>query len=52
MKKPKTEKLRTNLDTHSHSNDPKLSDGGGRRGTCIVGGNVVAEAGAVTHGGR
>ena len=26
MKKPKTEKLRTSLDTHSHSNDPKLSD--------------------------
>jgi len=50
MKKPKTEKLRTNLDTHSHSNDLKLSDSGVRRGTCMVGGKAAAEAGAVTHG--
>ena len=31
-------------------NDPKLSDRGVRRGTCMVGGKAVAEAGAVTHG--
>jgi hypothetical protein len=31
-------------------NDPKLSDRGGRRGTCTVGGKAAAEAGAVTHG--
>ena len=31
-------------------NDPKLSDSGVRRGTCMVGGKVAAEAGAVTHG--
>jgi|GEM_PF-2433737 len=33
-----------------HINDPKLSDSGVRRGTCMVGGKAVAEAGAVTHG--
>ena len=32
------------------SNDPKLSDRGVRRGTCMVGGKAAAEAGAVTHG--
>ncbi len=31
-------------------NDPKLSDGGVRRGTCMVGGKAAAEAGAVTCG--
>ncbi len=31
-------------------NDPKLSDRGVRRGTCMVGGKGAAEAGAVTHG--
>ncbi len=31
-------------------NDPKLSDSGVRRGTCMVGGKVAVEAGAVTHG--
>ena len=31
-------------------NDPKLSDSGVRRGTCMVGGKAAAEAGAVTHG--
>src|SRR5712671_3939721 len=31
-------------------NDPKLSDLGVRRGTCMVGGKAAAEAGAVTHG--
>ena len=31
-------------------NDPKLSDRGVRRGTCVVGGKAAAEAGAVTHG--
>ena len=31
-------------------NDLKLSDGGVRRGTCMVGGKAAAEAGAVTHG--
>ena len=31
-------------------NDPKLSDSGVRRGTCMVGGKAEAEAGAVTHG--
>src|SRR5438552_1240992 len=31
-------------------NDPKLSDRGVRRGTCMVSGKAVAEAGAVTHG--
>ena len=31
-------------------NDPKLSDCGVRRGTCMVGGKAAAEAGAVTHG--
>ena len=30
-------------------NDPKLSDRGVRRGTCVVGGKAAAEAGAVTH---
>ena len=30
--------------------DPKLSDRGVRRGTCMVGGKTAAEAGAVTHG--
>ena len=30
-------------------NDPKLSDGGGRRGTCMAGGMAAVEAGAVTH---
>ncbi|MEO6754368.1 MAG: hypothetical protein ABIP85_21545, partial [Chthoniobacteraceae bacterium] len=34
----------------SHINDPKLSDRGGRRGTCVVGGKAAVEAGAVTHG--
>ena len=34
----------------SSANDPKLSDRGVRRGTCMVGGKAVAEAGAVTHG--
>ena len=32
------------------ANDPKLSDRGVRRGTCMAGGKVAAEAGAVTHG--
>ena len=36
--------------TDSHINDPKLSDGGVRRGTCMAGGKAEAEAGAVTHG--
>ena len=31
-------------------NDPKLSDGGVRRGTCTAGGKAAVEAGAVTHG--
>jgi len=31
-------------------NDLKLSDSGVRRGTCMVGGKVAVEAGAVTHG--
>ena len=31
-------------------NDPKLSDRGGRRGTCMVGGKAAVEAGIVTHG--
>ena len=31
-------------------NDPKLSDGGAWRGTCMAGGKAAAEAGAVTHG--
>jgi hypothetical protein len=32
------------------ANDPKLSDRGVRRGTCMVGGKAAVEAGAVTHG--
>jgi hypothetical protein len=32
------------------ANDPKLSDRGVRRGTCMVGGKTAAEASAVTHG--
>ena len=32
------------------ANDPKLSDRGVRRGTCMVGGKAAAGAGAVTHG--
>ena len=32
------------------ANDPKLSDRGVRRGTCLVGGKAAVEAGAVTHG--
>ena len=31
-------------------NDQKLSDGGVRRGTCMVSGKAAVEAGAVTHG--
>jgi hypothetical protein len=31
-------------------NEPKLSDCGVRRGTCMVGGKTAVEAGAVTHG--
>jgi hypothetical protein len=31
-------------------NDPKLSERGVRRGTCMAGGKVAVEAGAVTHG--
>ena len=31
-------------------NDPKLSDSGVRRGTCMLVGKAVMEAGAVTHG--
>ena len=31
-------------------NDPKLSDGGVRRGTCMACGKAAVEAGAVTHG--
>ena len=31
-------------------NDPKLSDRGVRRGTCMAGGKAAVEAGAVTHG--
>jgi hypothetical protein len=30
--------------------NPKLSDRGVRRGTCMAGGKAAAEAGAVTHG--
>ena len=37
-------------DTGETPNDPKLSDRGVRRGTCMVGGKAAAEAGAVTHG--
>ena len=39
-----------NQKTRATPNDPKLSDRGVRRGTCMVGGKVAAEAGAVTHG--
>src|SRR5256885_16743742 len=39
------------LGTRAQSpNDPKLSDRGVRRGTCMVGGKATVEAGAVTHG--
>src|SRR6266853_1695956 len=31
-------------------NDPKLSDRGVRRGTCMAGGKAAVESGAVTHG--
>ncbi len=31
-------------------NDPKLSDRGARRGTCMAGGKAAVEAGAVTCG--
>ena len=31
-------------------NDPKLSDRGVRRGSCVVGGKAAAEAATVTHG--
>ena len=31
-------------------NDPKLSDRGVWRGTCMAGGKAAVEAGAVTHG--
>ena len=37
-------------ETVATPNDPKLSDSGVRRGTCMVGGKAVVEAGAVTHG--
>ena len=36
--------------TRATANDPKLSDRGARRGTCMVGGKAAAEAGAVTCG--
>ena len=36
--------------TYRPPNDPKLSDRGVRRGTCMAGGKAAAEAGAVTHG--
>jgi hypothetical protein len=36
--------------TRASPNDRKLSDTPERRGTCMVGGKVAAEAGAVTHG--
>ncbi len=39
-----------NREVDPASIDPKLSDGGVRRGTCMVGGKVAVEAGAVTHG--
>ena len=37
-------------DVRNAPNDPKLSDSGVRRGTCMVGGKAAVEAGAVTHG--
>ena len=37
-------------DAQMTPNDPKLSDRGVRRGTCMVGGKAAVEAGAVTHG--
>jgi hypothetical protein len=37
-------------ETRATPNDPKLSDRGVRRGTCMAGGKAGAEAGAVTHG--
>ncbi len=37
-------------DARKSPNDPKLSDSGVRRGTCMVGGKAAVEAGAVTHG--
>ena len=44
--------MKPNIDekTRASPNDPKLSDSGVRRGTCMVGGKAAAEAGAVTHG--
>ena len=35
--------------TRGTPNDPKLSDRPERRGTCMVGGKVVVEAGVVTR---
>ena len=37
-------------DQRHEANDLKLSDSGVRRGTCMVGGKVAVEAGAVTCG--
>jgi len=42
---------RVSKSVRRHSSiDPKLSDGGAWRGSCVVGGKAAAEAGAVTHG--
>ena len=51
-----TDEAQEAKDNRSHGrcaespNDPKLSDRGVRRGTCMAGGKAAAEAGAVTHG--
>src|SRR5260221_7382604 len=45
-----SEALITRMKCAKSPNDPKLSDRGVRRGTCMAGGKAAAEAGAVTHG--
>ena len=50
MKELETHKLFVFGERVATPNDPKLSDRGVRRGTCVAGGKAAAEAGAVTHG--
>ena len=46
----KTYEIASQMPAVQAPNDPKLSDRGVRRGTCMVGGKAAVEAGAVTHG--
>jgi len=46
----KNEKPSVPRETRTTPNDPKLSDCGGRRGSCMAGGKAAVEAATVTPG--